>query len=309
MLSRVHIHIDFEAQGAFAGPAFEGSMLRGAFGAALKRTVCVMKLRDCAGCPLERACIYTTVFETRPPDDAGVMRLYERAPQPFTLGIPNAAGDDAPIRRAEGEVFHVSMHLFGDAARATPFVLRALEEAGQRGFGPGRIPHAMIEARDGAGSVVWRRGGAFAPIRPEREIPPPLPNRTLWQFASPLRLKRDGKLLRPETLTAANLIMATVRRLGLLSTFFGEAPPTLDFKALKAAAQHARLYHVALNWREVVRRSSRQNATLSMGGLVGEVTLDLGGDVGLAAALAWAPIIHVGKGTSMGLGRVEIAAA
>jgi hypothetical protein len=45
------------ACGAGRFPAFPGSAWRGAFGHALKRTVCVMRLRPCAGCPLERSCI------------------------------------------------------------------------------------------------------------------------------------------------------------------------------------------------------------------------------------------------------------
>jgi len=308
MLSTIHLDLDFEAQGTFTAPAFAGSMLRGAFGAALKRTVCVMRLRDCDGCPLERACIYTTVFETRPPAEAGVMRLYERAPQPFILEAPETDQTDAPTQRAPGSILAMSVRLFGEAARAAPFVLRAFEDAGQRGFGAARTPHVLIEARDGAGATVWRKGGAFTPVRPSAATPPPLPNRTRWRLVTPMRLKRDGKLLTPDTLTAADLAMAVVRRLGLLATFFGDRPVEMDFKALKAAAQNARLEARALQWREVVRRSSRQNATLSMGGIVGEATVDLGGDERLAAALAWAPLIHVGKGASMGLGRVALDA-
>jgi len=157
MLSTIHLDLDFEAQGTFTAPAFAGSMLRGAFGAALKRTVCVMRLRDCDGCPLERACIYTTVFETRPPAEAGVMRLYERAPQPFILEAPETDQTDAPTQRAPGSILAMSVRLFGEAARAAPFVLRAFEDAGQRGFGAARTPHVLIEARDGAGATVWRK--------------------------------------------------------------------------------------------------------------------------------------------------------
>lgn len=309
MLNSVSLTLEFQALAPFNAPAYAGSMLRGAFGAALKRTVCVMRLRDCEGCPLERACVYTTLFETRPPVEAGVMRLYQRAPQPFVLGASGTPPDAPTVRRAPGERLVVSVRLFGDAVGAAPFVLRAFKDAGQRGFGSARTPHALMVARDGSGTTVWRKGGAFAPVRPDKTIPAPLPDRTRWRIITPMRLKREGKLLTPDTLTAGDIVMAVVRRLGLLATFFGDKPVDMDFRALKAAARQSRLDEATLSWRELVRRSSRQKATLSMGGIVGDTVVDLGGDAGLAAALAWAPLIHVGKGASMGLGRVEVAPA
>src|SRR5687768_7707240 len=62
-------------------PEYHGSMLRGAFGHALRRAVCTMGPRQpCASCRLRRVCVYTRVFET----------FVEGEPPPFLRGIDQA---------------------------------------------------------------------------------------------------------------------------------------------------------------------------------------------------------------------------
>lgn len=120
-----------------------------------------------------------------------------------------------------------------------------------------------------------------------------------------MRLKREGRLVTPEALDGPTLVMNAVRRTGLLATFFGDGAAGLDFKALKAEAAATRLTRKRVSWRDLTRRSSRQRAELGIGGIVGEARLHLGGSRRLAEILAWAPLLHVGKGATMGLGQVE----
>lgn len=297
--------LEFEAVEPWRPPEFAGSMLRGAFGAALKRLVCVMRLRDCTGCPLEHACVYTTVFETRPPPEAGVMTRYDRAPHPFVLVLDldeTAPSPDRPGRLRAG------LRLFGEATRAAPFVLRALEDAASHGLGASRTPFRLIAAGVEGEPAAPPPAGAWPPAR-RGPAPDAWPRRVRIRFVTPLRLKRDGRLLTPETLTAPDVVMSLVRRFGLLATFFGREPVELDFAALKTAAQDARLLEPRLFWRDLFRRSSRQQARLGIGGVIGEAVLDLGDHEALRAVMGWAPLLHVGKGATMGLGRVEALAA
>lgn len=291
----------FEAEGPWRTPEFTGSMLRGAFGAALKRLVCVMRLRECTGCPLEHACVYTTVFETRPRPGTGVMTRYDRAPHPFVIVVALDA-DGAAGRLTVG------MRLFGEATRAAPFVLRALEEAAIRGLGPGRTPFRLVATGAEGEELRPHASGAWLP-EPPRPAPDAWPERTAMRFVTPLRMKQDGRLLGPETIDGPTLVMALVRRLGLLATFFGRGPVEMDFPALKVAAQQARLFERRLAWRDLFRFSSRQDARLAIGGIMGEAVLDLGSDQTLRRLMGWAPILHLGKGASMGLGRVEMLGA
>jgi probable addiction module antidote protein len=67
------------------GPAdvpFPGAAWRGAFGYALKRTVCIMRPRVCPGCPFERSCAYPYIFETAPGDQSSILRQADRTPRP-----------------------------------------------------------------------------------------------------------------------------------------------------------------------------------------------------------------------------------
>ena len=72
-------------------PGFAGSAWRGAFGHALKKTVCVVRNTPCNQCLLKNACAYSVVFETPPPANAEKMRKYTAAPHPFVLQFPVTA--------------------------------------------------------------------------------------------------------------------------------------------------------------------------------------------------------------------------
>ena len=64
-------------------PKYKGSTLRGGFGHAFRRIVCVFKGRDCAECLLKEQCVYSWIFETPVPKDAQMMRKYTVAPPSF----------------------------------------------------------------------------------------------------------------------------------------------------------------------------------------------------------------------------------
>src|SRR6185295_521555 len=86
-LSRYELRL--KARDACSLPAFLGSTLRGAFGHALKETVCVMPHRDCERCLVADRCIYPYLFETPPPPDLALLRGQQRAPHPFILSPPS----------------------------------------------------------------------------------------------------------------------------------------------------------------------------------------------------------------------------
>lgn len=74
----------------------------------------------------------------------------------------------------------------------------------------------------------------------------------------------------------------------------------------KAAA--VRVVSSDLVWHDWQRYSNRQRTKMRLGGLVGEMTLE--GDLRpFSALLRTAEIVHVGKGTTFGLGRVEVQPA
>src|ERR1035438_6247290 len=61
----------------------KGNTLRGAFGVAFRRLVCIPQCRSAQECPLEEGCPYKTVFEPSPPSNAKRLSLNRDAPRPF----------------------------------------------------------------------------------------------------------------------------------------------------------------------------------------------------------------------------------
>ena len=69
-------------------PDYKGSTLRGGFGSAFKKVVCVNRQGTCDVCLLKGKCVYSYVFETPPPSDTSKMRKYPYAPHPFIITPP-----------------------------------------------------------------------------------------------------------------------------------------------------------------------------------------------------------------------------
>jgi hypothetical protein len=126
-----------------AGPTprgFQGSAWRGAFGRALKSTVCVTRLEDCAACLLLRGCAYPYIFETPPSDEARKLRRYPAAPHPFVLDLPWSEGGGS-------HAYVLGVNLFGHAHRYLPYIVYALSGAGAAGIGAKRTAFALIEVQ------------------------------------------------------------------------------------------------------------------------------------------------------------------
>lgn len=291
----------FVPEGPMRLPAFAGSAWRGGLGWALKRLVCVMRLRPCEGCPLERSCIFPTVFAARPDEDAAKMRRYERVPNPFVLEPVH------PSRTTVGPEDRVVLDLVlvGRACRQVAYIVRALDQAAEGGIGPDRGTLRLL--------AVSPVGEPWAPLElepseqallAEGSVPtvPELVPRVELRLRTPLRLQREGRLVGPRELDPACLAMGLVRRVSMLCHHHGEADLEADFTALKAQAGRIRLLDAQLEWTEQLRRSSRQRAVLAMGGLVGRLLLDLSQAPDLWPFLWLGQHLHAGKGTTMGMG-------
>ena len=294
--------LEFAAECDGELPRFPGSAIRGAFGHALKRLVCVMRNRPCEGCPLEFSCLYTTIFETRANPSGTAFDSRMRPPHPFVLKVSFVS--QRQVRNGDSLQFGVS--LFGNAVAAYPIVLRALQEACKRGLGSNRLRFQLKEIRKSGRPCGWK---------PDQSYPAPLieDNPRIngcschWEIATPLRLRSGGKPVDHQSLAPRDLAMPVLRRLMLLVHHFGN-PDKLDTPAdMNDRASRLQLTYCHLKWKRLQRYSSRQSATHSVSGLLGVVGISFSDAPEWGPILAWAPTIHVGKATSMGLGRVELA--
>lgn len=294
-------------------PPYAGSAWRGVFGHGLKKSLCVTGLPQCDGCQLARGCAYVYLFETPPPPDTAKLRRYTSAPHPFVI----ETSIDAPRVIERGAVFDLGWALVGRANARLAYIIQGLRAAGQRGIGRGRGRFAVeaVEQESTPGAGDWRTvyeaaSGVLRLFEPALLSPPEeVPDAIRLAFRTPLRLKREGRLVGPEDFEFHDLFRNLLRRLSLLSYFHSDDPWELDFAGLSRGSRGVVLAGRRLEWYEWARYSGRQGTPMKMGGLVGEVWLE-----GEAAAAYWPFLwlgqwVHAGKGTSMGLGRFRVETA
>ena len=292
-------------------PAYKGSTLRGGFGYALKEVSCALKRQECSTCMLRDRCVYLYLFETPPPPDTEMMRLYPSAPHPFVIEPPDNGDRIVP----QGGEFEFGLTLVGRALDHLPYFTYAFIHMGDKGLGRGRGRFHLEEIRaasaDGSETIyhsqyqTLRQPNPFPTweaIRSRCEELDPAGELT-FNFLSPTRIKFDGRLV--EEPQFHHLIRSLLRRLSSLSYFHCDRRLELDFRTFVARSQKMECVSSDLSWYDWDRYSNRQKTRMTLGGFVGRATF-AGNFQEFLPLLAWGEIIHVGKAASFGLGRYEI---
>lgn len=294
-------------------PLFHGSLLRGAFGHALRGAVCAMDpAQPCESCRLRTVCPYPRLFET----------LFEGPPPPLLRGqttAPRPYVFEPGVWResfAVGEELPFDLLLFGRPAQSWPYALLAVERMAAVGLGAGRHRFALERAeavgpsgelRELSGADFGLAGEPLVPAPPAAFATPSGALRRLGlTFRTPLRLFSRGRPVRDLTFRA--LAFAMLRRvLELAAVHAPEASADWEFRPLLERADAIEITASDLAWHDWERYSQRQGRKVEMGGLVG--TVELAGDLSpFAALLAAARVVHLGKGCTLGLGWVEVSA-
>lgn len=298
-------------------PPYKGSLLRGAFGHALRHTACAFEpTTPCRPCALRPTCAYPNVFEPliegEPPP---FLRGLATAPRPYVFE-PHAETDDR-LDYAPGDPLGFDLLLLGEAVGAQAPVVLALRRMAAAGLGSGRRRFRLEEvtwedaagrftpgysAGQGAASHAW---SVAAPPR----LPPTTPalaDQAVLRFLTPTRFKSDGRLA--DRFTFRDLVFRMLRRTLEIAHFHAPATtPDWHFHPYLEAASVVQIVHRDLRWHDWERWSNRQRTSMRLGGFVGEVRVE--GPVGqFAPLLRTAEVLHVGKGTTFGLGRVEVGA-
>ncbi|MDG4594591.1 MAG: CRISPR system precrRNA processing endoribonuclease RAMP protein Cas6 [Candidatus Contendobacter sp.] len=296
--------LTFRAAADLRLPAYTGSAWRGAFGRALKRLVCVTREPACPACLLYRSCIYPYVFETPPDPGVGKLTRYTAAPHPYVL-VP----DDQSRGIATGTILNLSVTLFGHGNRQLPYVVHALSQAGQAGLGRHRGTLELLrvaQADGGEWQTIYVPGADFSPLPAVMPAVPPMPKRLTLRLLTPLRLTHEERLVSQDRFRFHLLFSSLLRRISLLTAFHTDDPLDTDFAGLTQAARAVELAGARLRWHDWTRHSSRQDALIQMGGLVGEIELDGAGLEPFWPYLWLGQWTHAGKGAVMGLGRYWI---
>ncbi|MGA2228170.1 MAG: CRISPR system precrRNA processing endoribonuclease RAMP protein Cas6, partial [Syntrophobacteraceae bacterium] len=219
-------------------PAYKGSTLRGGFGYALKEVSCALKRQECRTCMLRDRCVYLYLFETPPPPDSEMMRLYPTAPHPFIIEPPDNGDRLVP----QGGYFEFGLTVVGRALDYLPYFIYAFLHLGEKGFGKGKgkfsLENVCAMSPSGFISVYQKENQT---LKNPDNFPTPLSvearcealgssERLTIHFKTPTRIKSEGRLTgEPEF---HHLIRSLLRRLSALSYFHCDRKLDVDFKGL-----------------------------------------------------------------------------
>lgn len=289
-------------------PPYAGSAWRGLLGFGLRRTACVTRQPVCDGCLLRHTCVYSTFFES--PAQPQADGRYQRLPHPFVLEPDLETGRELQ----PGDPARLGVTLLGPYAAQAPYLIHALQLAGERGLGREgrRFRVVALERESSVGTGVWDRvydtesGEYHAHLVPPVAVPERPPASLRLRLLTPLRIKRQGHFIGARDFAPADLLRHLCTRVEHLARLYGSDGSGVDWTSLYGCVDKVHLGAADLRWHEWTRYSSRQDTLMQMGGLLGTVELDGEGLAAFWPALWLGQWLHVGKGTSFGLGGYRI---
>jgi len=297
-------------------PRIKGSMLRGAFGHALRHTVCVTKSsQTCEVCKLRQQCIYTRWFETyiagEPPP---FLKWLQTAPNPFIIDAFDLKTDFK-----EGETFAFTMTLPGRAYENYPYIIFSVASMAGEGLSAYRYPFRLDK-------VFWYKQPASDALHgePEERLLYNGDTQCLCEPAYPATISGNGAFASPLTLqflTPARLkfgdkydmnfnfrmlVFKMLRRVLELAHFHAPGSnPDWQFNHYLAQANAVQITRRNLTREDWRRYSNRQKTEIDMIGFIGDIRLE--GEVQpFAGLIHLSELLHIGKGTSVGMGKVRM---
>lgn len=266
--------IDVMVESQRKPPFFMGSMLRGAFGLALKSTVCVNPSYKCEGCFSYGSCWYAKFYEE------------ENSFHPYRFETYLKASN-----------FDFSFSLYGEAVSSLPYVLSALRSTIES-QGLGRDKETMRVRQMSIGNRIVFDGNRFLTlddIHPNSlQIDKYCQNISI-EFTMPLRIKENNRYA-TQTVSLHTLIHSIHSRLRELQ---GLPMERLGYR-VEGEVIFEKFHYV-----KIERYSNRQRKTIPIGGIKGLMKITRI-DRRSYELLKAGEIIGVGKQTVFGLGTYHI---
>ena len=293
-------------------PPYKGSTLRGGFGIALKKTVCIEKRNECVQCLHRYRCIYSYVFETPVPQEAKEETRSKDVyvPHPFVIEPPL---DNRQYYGIEDKLdFHLI--LVGRAIDYIPYIIFAFEELGRIGIGKDKGKYSLekVISINNDREILIYDGDSH--VRDDLQVMDSAElvrdaaqlnyHQVTFNFLTPTRIKNDGKLCIDVDFVI--ILRNLLRRLSRLAEVHCDETWELEWKELiEMANDRVSTVSSGLKWHDWKRYSQRQETKMSMGGFLGEITLE-GELLEFMPFIKLGELLHMGKGTVYGLGKYAI---
>lgn len=293
--SRLRFRMELERPREFRGPL--GRMLHGVLGGGLRRVVCPCGDGvKCDRCPTSADCAYSYIFESPPPTGVRLRYANRKHPHPYVIEPPQD-------RTGATSDLSFDLVLVGRAMEYLHLFVPALGRVWLNGVGA-RLGAVEDLAAAEPRTVFIPGRGFVAP-----------PGRLTWEtvrhgytggrerlrirFVRPALIQSKDRMVR-RVLAFEVLLRALVRRLTWLGQYHCGIDPEFDKDRFYAPAEQVGIESSTLRWvQEQGQRHQPED------GLVGEVTY-VGPWLEYLPILRLGEYLHVGKGTTIGLGRYEI---
>lgn len=295
-------------------PPFKGSTLRGAMGRAFKQLSCLTRQGRCELCMFLPRCAYAYIFETSVKTISGDF-VQHYIPHPFLIEPPL----DGKTDYDEGDELEFGLLLMGRGLDYLPFFIASFEQAAQRGLGAARgcfKLKGVDQFRGGVRYRLWSGGCVLLNELEQEELVSFVEsgidqswqkekgvNSITLELQTPTRFFKDGDM--NVRLDFSLLMRSIFRRLDLLGRAHGDGPLVLPFRDLLVQAMSVKTLEYNLLWYDWTRYSARQRKNVPIGGLAGSIAF--GGELkSFLPFINMARIVHVGKGTVYGLGKITV---
>jgi hypothetical protein len=241
-----------------------------------------------------------------------MMKLYPTVPHPFVLEPPLGLISEV----TPGQTITLRLLLLGRAIEYLPHFAYAMKLMGENGLGPKRSRFRLSAVDE----IQWPTGSSRPLFRDGENRMGTPGSPVTWQdirqideansidflrleLVTPVRIKFAGEFVKQ--LDLHHLVRNLLRRISALCYFHCNGENGLDYRGMITRSQNVLTHERHLAWVDQERYSSRQQETMKMGGVVGR--LELAGELTeFMPLLRLGELVHVGKGTSFGLGKFRI---
>jgi CRISPR-associated endoribonuclease Cas6 len=289
-------------------PEYKGSALRGVFGYALKRVVCVINKSRCDDCMLRFKCVYSAIMETPIPEDHPYQRKYKNAPHPYVIIPPLTR---RRYFRPDDSIFF-DIVLIGRANEYLPYFIYAFTEMGRIGVGKMKGKFDVVSAEslnyNGTEKEIFNSDSNVLKTSDNKIDYSFFVNQDFAgdeitiSFVTPVRIKEENRLASDMPF---HLLIRRLAERALLLSHLHCGAELEDCEEFIRDAKSVETVRNKLRWVDWERYSSRQQTKMKFGGLIGDITYK-GDFQKYLPLLRLGEHIHVGKATTFGLGKYRI---
>jgi len=306
----IKLRINAAADDIIELPSYKGGILRSAFGNSFRKTLCITNLQTCNKCMIKDTCLYSYIFESPLCKQSKIFNKYSHVPHPFILTPPL---DNARVYKS-GECFNFEIVLVGDVIEKLPYFIHSIIKMGDMGIGKLRSRFHItsisnIDENYRESEIVFKDEKLF-PVtkfltfeKAQKIASEYTKDYIKMYFVTPVRIQFKGSLC--ESLNFEIFINNCFRRLTSLLYFYCNDNSPSYFKDEIQIDKNIHVVDNNLIWHNWDRYSARQKRRMKLGGLIGNICFkgDFKNIIPYLIACSW---IHIGKGTTFGMGKYII---